>query len=159
MLDWFAPLLLVLVANAAPVAAYDIFHDRWAYPVDCGTKVGNKRLLGDSKTFRGLISSILATALVSVGLGFSAWIGACVAAWAMTGDLLSSFTKRRLGMKEGSRATLIDQLPESLFPLLYLHTQMDLSWPRVFLYVATFTLIEMLISPILFRLGLRKRPY
>jgi hypothetical protein len=36
----------------------------------------------------------------------------------MAGDLLSSFVKRRLNLPPSSRATGLDQIPESLLPAL-----------------------------------------
>jgi hypothetical protein len=45
-------------------------------------------------------------------------IGVVVGSMAMLGDLFSSFVKRRLNLPPSSRATFLDQVPESLFPLL-----------------------------------------
>src|SRR5262245_45390103 len=37
---------------------------------------------------------------------------------AMTGDLISSFVKRRMGLAPSDRVTGVDQIPESVLPLL-----------------------------------------
>jgi CDP-2,3-bis-(O-geranylgeranyl)-sn-glycerol synthase len=39
----------------------------------------------------------------------------------MSGDLLSSFIKRRLGIISSRSAPLLDQLPETLLPLWIMH--------------------------------------
>jgi len=51
-------------------------------------------------------------------LGHTVTRGAVIGSAAMAGDLFSSFVKRRFGFQPSSRATGLDQSPESLFPLL-----------------------------------------
>ena len=86
-------------------------------------------------------------------------LGLTVALWAMLGDLLSSFIKRRLGMAPGSRALGLDQLPESLLPLLAVAGPLVISATEIMATVITFFVLELLISRVLFRLRLRKHPY
>jgi hypothetical protein len=45
-------------------------------------------------------------------------IGLLVAATAMIGDLFSSFAKRRMKLAPGSTALGLDQIPESLLPVI-----------------------------------------
>ena len=54
-------------------------------------------------------------------------IGLVVAVWAMVGDCLSSFVKRRLKMPSSSMALGLDQIPESLLPLLGVWHQLSLT--------------------------------
>jgi CDP-2,3-bis-(O-geranylgeranyl)-sn-glycerol synthase len=77
----------------------------------------------------------------------------------MAGDLLSSFTKRRLGRPASSRAIPIDQIPESLLPLLACYTALDLSYLDVLVGVLVFLIGGLLLSRVLFRLHVRDRPY
>jgi CDP-2,3-bis-(O-geranylgeranyl)-sn-glycerol synthase len=77
----------------------------------------------------------------------------------MTGDLLASFIKRRMGHAESSRARGLDTVPESLLPILVLKAPLGLGLIDIILIVAFFFLIEELISPILYRLHIRMRPY
>ncbi len=76
----------------------------------------------------------------------------------MAGDLLSSFLKRRLALAPSSRATGIDQIPESLFPLLACRSALvvDASMSR---RGSLFLIGEILLSRVLFRLHVRDRPY
>jgi hypothetical protein len=77
----------------------------------------------------------------------------------MAGDLLSSFLKRRLGLAPSSRATGLDQIPESLFPLLACRSALALTAMDIATGCVIFFVGELLLSHLFFRLGLRDRPY
>jgi CDP-2,3-bis-(O-geranylgeranyl)-sn-glycerol synthase len=155
-----AILLLLGVANGTPIFAKRLFGERFAAPLDGGCKFLDKRpLLGPAKTIRGLVLAILATALAAPLLGFDWMIGAGLAAAAMLGDLLSSFVKRRLALKPHSQALGLDQIPESLLPLVLLRDTLDLGLPDMLVIVVLFLVLELLLSRLLYRLHLRDRPY
>jgi CDP-2,3-bis-(O-geranylgeranyl)-sn-glycerol synthase len=82
-----------------------------------------------------------------------------VGAFAMLGDLVSSFAKRRLGRATSSQALGLDQIPESLFPLLAVHQRLGLQAWDIALLVGAFLVLELWLSRLLFRLGLREQPY
>jgi len=153
-------LLLIVAANGAPVLAARILGKRFAWRLDAGIRFFDERpLLGPSKTLRGVFAAILATALVSVAIGVPLRIGVLVAVWAMIGDLLSSFVKRRLGMAPSSMALGLDQGLESLLPLLAVRPYFGLSFPQILATVLVFLVLELALSYILFKLHIRKRPY
>lgn len=153
-------LLLLLVANGAPVVAWKLFGTCCQWPVDGGLRLGDGRpLLGAGKTFRGLLASTITCTLVAPLVGLDIVLGALVAASAMAGDLLSSFIKRRAGVATSGMAVGLDQIPEALLPLLVLRGPLALTWFNVGLLVGVFILLELLLSRLLFRLHLRKRPY
>jgi CDP-archaeol synthase len=153
-------LILLLLANGSPVVAKLIFGNASAWPVDANVRfVDGCPLLGPSKTIRGLVASLLMTALGAALLGLGIWIGVLVAASAMGGDLLSSFLKRRLRLASSSKATGLDQIPESLFPLLACRSALALTAADIVLGCAIFFLGEVLLSRLFFRLKLRDRPY
>ena len=77
----------------------------------------------------------------------------------MSGDLFSSFLKRRLRLTPSSRAIGIDQVPESLFPLLACRRALSLTVSDIAVIVVTFFISEILISRVLYKFGLRDRPY
>ena len=113
-------LLLLLLANGTPVIAKKLLGSRLAYPLDCGKNFFDGRpLLGTSKTLRGILSSVLVTTVAAILIGYSMQTGILFATTSLSGDLVSSFIKRRLGLPPGSRALGLDQLPESIFPLLF----------------------------------------
>ncbi len=86
-------------------------------------------------------------------------VGLLVGALAMTGDLVASFTKRRLGLAASSRALVLDQVPEALLPALGCMAQLELHWFAVVVVVAAFTVGSLLLSVVLYRLGIRERPW
>lgn len=153
-------LLLLAVANTAPIAAKHLFAARWDSPLDGGLLFFDGRpLLGRSKTLRGVLAAGVATALAAYPLGISITLGAAIGALAMLGDALSSFVKRRLGIDSSGRATGIDQIPEALLPLLLLQGALALSLPHIAAITAAFFLLEMPLAWLSHRLGLRDRPY
>lgn len=77
----------------------------------------------------------------------------------MAGDLFSSFLKRRAGIPPHGQAFLLDQVPESLFPLLVLAPTLGLTAPDIAVTVAAFVVLGIVLSRLLFRLKIRDRPY
>jgi CDP-2,3-bis-(O-geranylgeranyl)-sn-glycerol synthase len=153
-------LILLLVANGAPVVATRLLGSRGAWPIDGGRSLGDGRpMLGPSKSWRGLTLATVATAAAAALLGLPATTGAAVGAAAMLGDLASSFVKRRLDLGPGSRAPVVDQVPEALLPLLLCQHLLSLSLGEVLITTALFALVDVGLSPLLFRLGIRARPY
>jgi CDP-2,3-bis-(O-geranylgeranyl)-sn-glycerol synthase len=156
----FQLLMLLAVANGSPVAAKLILGDRYAQPLDGGVVLrGGMPLFGQSKTLRGILLAVIATAIASVLLGLDWKIGALVGGLAMAGDLFSSFIKRRLGMEPSSRSTGLDQVPEALFPLISCQIFLPLSYLDIAIAVLLFLVGGMVLSRILFAFKLRDRPY
>lgn len=154
-------LLLVVVANSVPILVRLLpLTAKYSFPLDCRYRfIDGKRLLGDSKTWRGVVASLLATMLCST-MFQTGWVtGMVVALSAMLGDSLSSFAKRRLGLAPSARAIGLDQVPESLLPFIVLHYRWQLTWSEVGLLTVFFVILDLLLSRILFRLNIRKRPY
>jgi CDP-diglyceride synthetase len=153
-------LLLLTVANGTPVIAKRILGNRLAWPVDGGLSLPDGRpVFGASKTLRGILIAVLATTLAAPMLGLSWTIGLRAGALAMAGDLISSFLKRRLGRPSSSRAFGLDQIPESLLPLIACRGPLGLGWADVALGTALFLVGEILLSRWLYRLHIRDRPY
>lgn len=153
-------LILLALANASPLIAKRMFNESYAMPIDGNARfVDGQPLLGASKTIRGVVASLLVTALAAPLLGLQIWIGLLVATAAMAGDLLSSFLKRRLLLAPSSRATGLDQIPESLFPLLACRSALSLTAVDIAVGCAFFFVGEILFSKLFFWLRLRDRPY
>ncbi|HTS55322.1 MAG TPA: CDP-archaeol synthase [Burkholderiales bacterium] len=151
---------LLALANTTPLAAKKIFGGRFAWPLDGGTQFPDGRpLLGAAKTVRGIALSVLVTTAGAPLIGLDAGIGALVAAAAMAGDLLSSFAKRRLNLPPSSRATGLDQIPESLLPLLACRETLSLTALDIAAGVTAFFVGAVLLSRLLYRWRLRDRPY
>lgn len=153
-------LLLIVVANSAPVLAHKLFGQRFSYPLDGGWRIFDGRpLLGPSKTLRGVALSLAATAATAPLLGLPWILGAQLAGLSMLGDLTSSFIKRRLGRPPSSQVLLLDQVPESLLPLLVFRARLGLAAWDIAVVVLVFFGLELLLSRLLYRLHLRDRPY
>jgi len=103
--------LPAMVANAAPVFL------KQGTPLDMGARfIDGKRILGDGKTFEGfaiglffgtytgIVESIILQNAAFLILGLVASMGA------LLGDILGSFIKRRLGLRRGEPAPILDQL-------------------------------------------------
>jgi CDP-2,3-bis-(O-geranylgeranyl)-sn-glycerol synthase len=153
-------MVLMALANSSPLAAKLIWGEAYAWPIDGNVRfIDGRPLLGVSKTVRGLAVALVTTALGAWLLGLGMSIGLLVAAAAMAGDLLSSFAKRRLGLSPSSKATGLDQIPESLFPLLACRSALSLSAIDIVAGCVLFFVGEVLLSRALFNLGVRDRPY
>ena len=77
----------------------------------------------------------------------------------MVGDLSSSFLKRRLRLPPSSRATGLDQVPESLFPLLLCRSMLTLTIADIAVGALLFFIGEVVLSRLLYKLHVRNRPY
>jgi len=153
-------LLLLGVANGSPIIAKRFLGRRWDVPLDGGLHfVDGRPLLGAGKTIRGVIVAIIATAFAAWALGITLLIGALIGAVSMAGDVLASFTKRRLGIAPSGRAIGLDQVPESLLPLLVVQGALDLSTAQILGITAAFFALELPLARLAHRLGLRDRPY
>ena len=156
----FQALLLLIAANGAPVITSKLLGNRLARPIDNGLNLSDGyRLFGNSKTWRGLFSALFLTTAVAILWGLEPFTGILFGALTMTGDLLTSFIKRRRGNVESSRARGLDAVPESLLPLCLLKDSLALSLIDIILIVGLFFLIEEFVSPVLYRLRIRNQPY
>ena len=153
-------LMLITLANGAPVVAKRIFGNTFSQPLDGNFAfLDGRPLLGASKTVRGIVTALLATSVGAPLLGLDVRIGLLVAVTAMAGDLLSSFFKRRLGLPPSSKAVGLDQIPESLFPLLACREAFTLTAADIVIGTVLFFAGEILLSRLLYRLRVRDRPY
>jgi CDP-diglyceride synthetase len=153
-------LVLLAAANGAPVIAKNIIGGRWSFPLDSGAVLPDgQRLFGPSKSIRGVVLSLLLTGFVAPILQIDWTTGLLVAGLAMTGDICSSFLKRRLKMPSSSMAIGLDQIPESLFPSIGFSFIVPLPVIDIAAVVAIFLVGELAISRVLFHFGLRDRPY
>lgn len=154
-----------------------------ARPVDGGARFRGRRLLGDNKTYRGLVAVALGTGgayallatpleraaglapphpLGSPRLG-AALVGAAVGLAAMLGELPNSFLKRRLGIAPGrtiggaggALLFVLDQV--DLLPGMWLALApfAPVTPTRVLLSVAVLTVAHQLLSFAGYALGMR----
>jgi CDP-2,3-bis-(O-geranylgeranyl)-sn-glycerol synthase len=153
-------LALLALANTTPLIVQRLAGSRWAWPLDGGLAFFDGRpLLGRSKTVRGIVLAVLATAIVAPLIGLDIGLGLAIGTAAMAGDVLSSFTKRRLALPPSSKATGLDQIPEALLPLLVCRGALALGALEIAATVAIFFVGEVVLARVFYRLNLRDRPY
>lgn len=153
-------LVLLMVANGAPVIARKLLHQHWNNPVDGGYNwFDRRRVFGANKTWRGLIAGVLACALISSLAGAGLMFGGLFGLLALTGDLLSSFLKRRFGLLPSTRVTGLDQVPEAILPMAFAAWWLDLGWGTMLAVTLLFVIANMVLSPLMHRLGIRKQPH
>lgn len=159
MIPVLEALALLAAANGTPVLAEWLLGSRFAAPVDGGRCLADGRpLFGPSKTIRGLILGVSAAGLLGAALGHGGW-GVVFGTLSMAGDLASSFVKRRFGIAPSGRAFGLDQIPESLLPVAGCGAVLGLGLIDGLGVVISFLVLELASARVLFRLGIRKRPY
>jgi CDP-2,3-bis-(O-geranylgeranyl)-sn-glycerol synthase len=158
---------------------------RFAVPVDGGRTVRGRRLFGDNKTWRGVVTMVPATgasfALLAALLSASPvrlaglWPlspgpYALVGLWAglgfMAGELPNSFLKRQLGIPPGAAARgpiagplflLIDHVDSAAGMMLALSLVVPVPWPT-WIYVAAISpILHGAFSVLVFHLGGKAR--
>jgi|SRR5271166_2981969 len=153
-------LCLLTLANGTPVIVKKLLGRCLAFPLDAGVNFPDDRpLFGSSKTIRGVVSSMALTAGLAPLFGAGVWVGSLVAGFAMIGDLFSSFVKRRLGFPPSTQAIGLDQIPESLLPLLVCQKELSLTLTDVGIAVGLFFVGELMVSRLLYSLRIRDQPY
>src|ERR1700730_964538 len=153
-------LVLMTLANGTPIVAKKIFGLRFARPLDTGILFFDGRpLFGPSKTIRGILISVLLTTASAPLVGLDLTIGAIVAGAAMAGGFFFRFVKRRLNFPPSSQALCLDQVPESLFPMLACRYALSLTIADIVLGVGIFFVGELILSRLLYQVHLRDEPY
>ncbi|MEM1610670.1 MAG: CDP-2,3-bis-(O-geranylgeranyl)-sn-glycerol synthase [Sulfolobales archaeon] len=116
-----------MAANGAPVFV------KRGTPIDLGKIfIDGRRILGDGKTYEGLLVGIIfgtgVGAIYAVALNNQVYIiySLISSIGALLGDIVGAFIKRRLGIPRGAPAPILDQLSFYLFAnLLIKITRLD----------------------------------
>lgn len=152
-------LFLLLAANGAPIIARNLLGLRLAWPLDGGWCLGDgRRLLGPHKTLRGVGAAVAASAIAALMVGLPVALGAMFGLWSMAGDALGSFIKRRLDIGPGRPVLGLDQGLEAVLPLVALRAPLALRWTEIVVTAIAFFVVGILLSRILYRMRIRRRP-
>jgi CDP-2,3-bis-(O-geranylgeranyl)-sn-glycerol synthase len=99
------------VANTVPVFAarynWTPFLDK---PIDANAKWGGIRILGDHKTWRGLVLGTVVGTLVGALQGHGLALAFALSFGALAGDAIKSLIKRRSGIPPGYNLPVLDQI-------------------------------------------------
>ena len=123
--------------NLLPPLASLIWGERFNMPLD-GNRLwlDHHPLFGPHKTIRGVVISVSGGMAVFTLLGIPWWAAGIASLLTMAGDLLSSFIKRRLNMPSGQNVAVLDQIFESLLPVLFLKYYMHLNlWQSILILI------------------------
>jgi CDP-2,3-bis-(O-geranylgeranyl)-sn-glycerol synthase len=172
---WF--ILPAYTANGLPV----IFGG--GPPLDFGKMLNGKRIFGDGKTIRGFIGGVLSGTLVGltlfyvgpilnqsipesqglIDLTYNPIVGFLLSLGALTGDLVGSFIKRRLNLKRGAPAPVLDQITFLIFALLFVllfgSNLMYIRLEYVIILIPLTLGMHLLTNLVSYLLGLKKVPY
>lgn len=154
---WFV--LPLYIANMAPVFVKKL--NFLNYPVDFNKTFYGKRILGDHKTWRGLIFGTVAGGLTSLLQSRGIFIGLILGLGALFGDMIGSSIKRRLNIPEGEKLLGIDQLDFLLGGLLlvFLFKISDLQPLQILFLIFITPLGHYLTSVIGYKLKLKDVPW
>ncbi len=127
MPDTLILLFFLLWLNFLPPLANLLCPDFLPEPLDRGRRWHDGQpIFGPHKTLRGVLAALGGGTLAGILLSFGWQSALATSVLAMAGDLLSSFIKRRCGLKSGSSVPVLDQFFEGLFPALFLARQLSL---------------------------------
>ncbi|UNQ72488.1 CDP-2,3-bis-(O-geranylgeranyl)-sn-glycerol synthase [Infirmifilum sp. NZ] len=160
---WILP---AYFANGAPVLTVHVIR-RAGYrphPLDFGaTFTDGRRVLGDNKSIEGFLGGVAAGtaggALLQL-FGLHDLLSAFVMSiGALTGDLVGAFVKRRLGLRPGDPAPLLDQLDFVAGSVLayWLYKPPPLEY--VVVVVVLTPLIHLVTNAVAYVLGIKDRPW
>ncbi|MFA5303896.1 MAG: CDP-2,3-bis-(O-geranylgeranyl)-sn-glycerol synthase [Candidatus Nanoarchaeia archaeon] len=141
------------------------------HSIDFGKKWGKNRIFGEGKTFEGLIFAVFIAFLTGLLVRYAyfylnlPWINitpfgyAFIGLGAMIGDLAGSFIKRRLNMRRGQKAGLLDMMDFIVGALIFARI--------LVIYSYGITLFVLIVTPIFHRLtniwgynvGIKKEPW
>jgi CDP-2,3-bis-(O-geranylgeranyl)-sn-glycerol synthase len=140
----------------------------WHTVLDFGKSYRGRRILGDNKTWRGLIAGTLIGGLAGIVIS---WIrpgiygevnpfivGMLMGFGALAGDAVESFIKRQFDIKPGQTWFPIDQIDYIIGGLAFSSLVFDLDPNLAGAVLITYFLIHLLAVYIGFKIGLRERP-
>lgn len=153
LLNLIYKVLPAYFANAVPVILGG------GKPLDLGKCfVDGRRIFGDGKTIRGFISGLMAGSFVGF-LQSNLFQGFLLSVGALSGDLLGSFIKRRLGMKRGSPAPLMDQTLFIIFAMLFCWPYLEIKLEEAILLTLVTIPIHLGTNALAYLLGMKDVPW
>lgn len=160
------------IANMSPVFANRIpVLNRWKTPIDLGKSWHGKRLLGENKTWRGLVFGTFMAGLTalliriftnpSASLDIHAtfvFAGALMGAGALIGDAVESFAKRQMNIAPGSAWFPFDQTDYIIGGLLIIYPIYHPSFRLMLAIGLLYFGLHLVSSYIGYLLGLKDKP-
>lgn len=163
---FFAPAGL---ANLTPVLVNKIpYLNQWKTPVDFGKSCRGKRITGDNKTWRGIISGTLVAGVSAIGISKVSpetiinnhifITGLLLGFGALVGDAFESFIKRQYGIKPGTSWFPWDQTDYIAGGLLFVLPVAALPGWAIITIIGVYFPLHLLVAYLAYRLGLKSSP-
>lgn len=157
-------ILPAYLANTGPLVLKPLDFLKLSRPLDGGRNfMDGRRVFGDGKTWYGLLTFLLVGTLTGAGLAFTGihtWLTGLVLGFgAFLGDLGGSFLKRRLGMKRGQNAGLLDREDFITGAILLSLPLMSWSLPELILVYALTPVIHKLSNTVGYLLKIKEVPW
>ena len=170
----FYLMLPAYFANMAPVIVKRV--NLFVFPIDFNKELSNNPIFGKNKTFRGFIFGIAFSIVIS-GLQFllhrfdvfrnisffnsQNWLlfGFLMGLGALTGDLVKSFFKRRIGIKPGDKFVPFDQIDFVVGALIFIMPIFDLTLKIFVVSLLLSFVLHISVNHIAFYLGVRNEKW
>lgn len=170
----FYLMLPAYFANMAPVMVKKI--NLFVIPIDLGKTMNDKPILGKNKTIRGLIFGVIFAVIVAYlqsllhSLNFfknisffdyELWLlfGFLMGTGALTGDLIKSFFKRRLGIEPGAKFVPFDQTDFVIGALIFVMPISSITFRIFFVSLLLSFVLHITVNHIAFYLKIRKEKW
>ncbi len=164
------------LANMAPVLIRKYFK-KLNYPLDFKKQLFKKRILGDHKTFRGLIFGIIFAiiivliqeylfknynyfkelSLINYSTNYSIIVGFLMGFGALFGDIIKSFFKRQAGIKPGDVFMPFDQIDWIVGAVVFIMPIYLISLKDFFILLILYFIIHLITRGIGYLIGLTKK--
>jgi CDP-2,3-bis-(O-geranylgeranyl)-sn-glycerol synthase len=169
---------LILPAFAANGLAPLVGLMNGLHPIDGGRKLGKRRLLGNGKTWEGLVfGSLVGMAIGAVEMlanPYLPWglsevpltivpmtplLGLVLGFGSMAGDVAGSFLKRRMGRERGAPFPLLDQLDFLAGALIAASLLITIKLEWILLLAVLTPVLHLTANVIGYRIGVKKTPW
>ena len=174
LFKFFYFMLPAYFANMAPVMVKKI--SLFAVPIDLNKQLNGKPILGKNKTFRGLIFGVIFAIVITYFqhlfynieyfknasfFSYQNWLlfGFLMGFGALTGDLIKSFFKRRLGIKPGEKFIPFDQTDFVLGALIFVMPVFDVTLKIFITSILLSFVLHIAVNHIAFYLKIRNEKW
>lgn len=174
LLKCFYLMLPAYFANMAPVIVKKI--DLFVFPIDFNKTINSKPVLGKNKTFRGLIFGVIFSIIIVYAqfllynaqffknisfINYQNWLlfGLLMGFGALTGDLVKSFFKRRLGFEPGAKFVPFDQTDFVVGSLVFIMPVFELTSKVFFVSLLLSFVLHIIVNHIAFYLKIRNEKW
>ena len=174
ILKCFYLMLPAYFANMAPVMVKKI--NLFVFPIDFNKQINGKPILGKNKTFRGLIFGVIFAIIIAYlqfllynngyfkdvsFINYQNWLlfGFLMGFGALTGDLVKSLFKRRIGINPGERFIPFDQTDFVVGSLIFIMPVFSLTLKIFIVSLLLSFVLHIIINHLAFYLKIRNEKW